>query len=92
MNRNETIRQEILTQLYGYRPSARDAERMAKLARREGELSDATTAEFEREAAYLAGLKPEGLILLEPDPLAPGHKRWAITSAGIAHLEARGLV
>ena len=92
MSRHETIRQEILTQLYGYRPAARDAERMAKLARQEGELPDATPTEFEREAAYLAGTRNGGLIALEPDLLAPGHKRWAITSEGIAHLEARGLV
>ena len=44
MSRTETIRIEILTQLYGYRPAARDAERMALMARREGELPDATAA------------------------------------------------
>jgi len=89
MSRHETIRNEILTQLYGYRPSARDAERMAKFAHREGEVRDATAAEFERECGYLAG---KGLIACEPEAIAQAHKRWAITAAGIDHLEARGLV
>ncbi len=89
MSRTETIRQEILTQLYGYRPSARDAERMNKLARQEGEISDATAADFEREAAYLVG---KGLIACEPEAVAQAHKRWAITASGIDHLESRGLV
>ena len=89
MSRTETIRIEILTQLYGYRPSARDAERLAGTARREGELPDATAAEFEREAAYLVGKK---LIECEPEAVAQAHKRWTITAAGIDHLESRGLV
>lgn len=89
MERNETVRQEILTQCYGFRPSARDAERMARLARLEGELTDATAGEFEREAAYLVG---RGLLETRPSSIARGHKRYAITSAGVDHLEERGLL
>jgi len=89
MAHNERIRHEILLQCYGYRPAARDAERMARAARHEGEIPDAVAAEFARECAYLQG---KGLIALEPDELARGHKRWAITSAGIDTLEERGLI
>lgn len=89
MSRTETIRQEILTQLYGYRPAARDAERMAQTARREGELPDATPAEFSREAAYLLG---KNLVEADPEVIAAGHVRWRITAAGIDHMEAKGLV
>ena len=84
MNRIETIRREMLTQLYGYRPANRDSERMAAMARREGELVDALAAEFDREGEYLQGL---GYAQQRPDPVARAHKRWAITSAGIAHME-----
>lgn len=87
MSRAETIRCEILNQCYGYRPSARDAERMAKFARGEGELTDATSAEFEREASYLAG---KGLIEADRAELAQDHVRWKITSAGIDHMEREG--
>ena len=89
MSRTETIRFEILTQLYGYRPAARDAERMAAMARREGELTDATASEFSREAVYLAG---KGLIEVEPEEISQGHKRWKISAAGVDHMESRGLV
>lgn len=89
MSRIEQIRNEILTQLYGYRPNARDAQRMVSLAKRDGELADGVPAEFEREAAYLSGL---GLIAETEDPVSPGHKRWTITAAGIQHLERNGLV
>lgn len=89
MSRVETIRHEILTQVYGYRPAARDATRMVTTARRDGELPDAGEAEFERECAYLSG---KGLIEVEPDPVAAAHKRWRITAAGIEFMESRGLV
>lgn len=89
MNRNETIRHEILLQLYGHRPGARDAERLAATARREGELPDATPAEFTREAAYLVG---RNLIAIQPEDIAQAHKRWSITAAGVDYLESRGLV
>ena len=89
MSRTETIRMEILTQLYGFRPAARDADRMAAMAKREGELPDATPGEFVRECGYLVGKK---LIEADPEELAQNHQRWKITSAGIDHLEKRGLV
>ena len=87
--RTEQVRTEILTQCYVYRPGARDAERMARATRKEGELIDATEAEYAIEAAYLQG---KGLVEEVPDALAQGHRRWKITAAGIDFLEARGLV
>lgn len=89
MNRAEQIRNEILTQCYGYRPQSRDAERMAQMARREGELTDATPGEFEREAAYLADKK---FLELDQVEHAQGHKRWRITAAGIDYMESKGLI
>jgi hypothetical protein len=88
-SRPEQVRLEVLTQCYGYRPGSRDAEHMASLARRDGEIADAVPAEFETEAAYLAG---KGLVEILQEELAKGHKRYKITSAGIDYLEANGLV
>lgn len=87
--RNETIRESILIQCYAVRPGTRDAEHMARSARREGELLDATPAEFAREAGYLVG---RGFLEVKPDELNKGHQRWAITAAGVDFLEAAGLV
>lgn len=86
-SRLETIRREILDQAYAHRPLARDAERMAKFARADGEIADATAAEFEREASYLAG---KGLLEAERDAVAQEHVRWTITAAGIDHVEREG--
>lgn len=86
-SRAEAIRREIMDQCYAHRPMARDAERMALLCRREGEMSDASAAEFEREAAYLQG---RGLIEAIAEDLAKSHKRWTITAAGIDHVESEG--
>ncbi len=89
MNRNETVRESILIQCYGVRPGTRDAEHMARFARREGELVDAVPAEFAREADYLVG---RGFLEERPDDLNKAHKRWAITAAGVDFLEGAGLV
>jgi len=88
VDRRELIRNEILFQCYGYRPQPRDADRMAKAARMEGEIPDATASDFAVECEYLAG---KDLVVQERDPLAQGHVRWAITSAGIDHVESRGI-
>jgi len=88
MNRTEQIRNEILTQCYGYRPQARDAERMARTAKHEGEIIAPRPIEFEREAAYLCG---KDLIELVRDETAKAHKRFAITSKGTDHMEEQGL-
>jgi len=85
--RSELVRTEILHQCYGFRPGARDAERMARFARKEGELTDALPAEFEIEADYLAD---KGLIELVRDDIARSHKRWKITSEGIDYMEEQG--
>jgi hypothetical protein len=87
MNRSEIVRREILDQCYVHRPIARDAERMAKLCRVEGELADCTAAEFEREASYLAG---KNLIEAEREAVAQEHVRWKITAQGIDHVERDG--
>lgn len=87
--RAETIRREILDQCYAHRPLLRDAERMAKLARAEGEVDNATAGEFEREAAYLEG---RGFIETIPEDLSKDHKRFRITAKGIDHVEAEGHV
>lgn len=87
--RIETIRETILIQCYSVRPGTRDAEHMARYARREGELVDAIPSEFDREAAYLVG---RGFLEERPDELNKGHKRWAIAAAGVDYLEAAGLV
>jgi hypothetical protein len=89
MHRNEIVRESILIQCYGVRPGPRDAEHMARTARREGELVDALPDEFAREADYLVG---RGFLEERPDALSKAHKRWAITAAGIDHLEGEGLV
>ena len=89
IRRREQVRNEILLQCYGYRPGARDAERMATTCRREGELTDAQAGEFDREAAYL---EDKGLVELARDGTARDHKRWTITAAGIDYLEEAGLV
>lgn len=86
-DRNEQIRLEILTQCFGYRPGSRDAEQLARHARREGDVRDATTVEMEREAAYLQG---KGLLELAPYEIGQGHKRWAITAKGVDYFEAQG--
>lgn len=88
-DRREQIRNEILVQTYGYRPQARDAERLARTARLEGELADATAAEFAIEAAYLAD---KALLRAARDPTARAHLRYAITAAGIEFAEERGIV
>jgi hypothetical protein len=87
MDRRELIRKEILTQCYGFRPAARDAERMARSARAEGEI-DATAAEFSLEADYL---EMKGFIVGVRDAIAQAHKRYKITAAGIDYAEAQVL-
>lgn len=85
--RIENIRYEILHQCYGYRPHARDCDAMVKLAKRDGTIPQPTEHEFETECAYLVG---KGMLTEERDPMAQARKRFAITSAGIDHLESRG--
>lgn len=86
-SRPETIRDEIMLQSYGFRPAARDSERMATYARTEGELRDGMPEEFERECIYLVG---KGLVEPEPNPLAQGHVRYKITAAGVDFMEGQG--
>jgi len=87
MSRTELIRNEILDQCYAYRPGSRDAQRMARLANKEGEIVGATAAEFEIECAYLVG---KGLIAEDRDAIAQAHKRYKVTSDGIDHMERQG--
>ena len=84
----ELVRNEILFQCYTVRPGARDATRMARLARHEGDMPDATAGDFDREAAYLVG---KGLLEIAREEIARAHIRYRITSAGVDYLEERGL-
>ena len=88
-DRCEKVRHEILLQCYGYRPQARDAARMARTARMEGEIPDAAAPEFEREAAYLVD---KGLLRRVTDEIARGRRRYALTAAGVDYLEEHDLL
>lgn len=89
MDRSEQICIEILTQLFGYRPMARDADALVRMAKVGGEMSDLAPSEVEREAAYLVD---KGYIELQPLDISPQHKRWRITAAGIDWLREKGIV
>jgi hypothetical protein len=85
MARRRNVRHEIMIQLYGYRgATARSADRIARLCRREGELTDLTATEVEQECAYLLG---KNLVSEERDPVAKEERRWKITSEGIDFCE-----
>lgn len=89
MDTKQTIRHEILFQLYGGRPGHRTPDRIARMARNEGEIPNCTPASVSIECEYLVG---KGLISMEPDPIAQSIRRYAITSAGIDYLEAQELI
>ena len=89
INRTESIRLEILTQCYGYRPNSRTAAAIVSLARREGDVRDVIEREVETEIAYLVG---KTWLEEEPFELSQGVKRWKITAAGIDYLEKQGWI
>jgi len=88
-DRRSRIRTEILTQLYGYRPGVRPAERIARLARMDGEFDSLSEREIKAEAEYLIG---RGLVEAVPNPLARFETAYRITSAGIDYAEGEGIV
>jgi len=89
MHRKESIRLEILTQCYGYRPHSRSAEMIVSLARREGEVKDLIANEVEVESDYCVGKQ---WLEVESFELSQGVKRWKITAAGVDFLERMGWV
>lgn len=87
-DRSSQIRKEILFQCYGNRPLPRDAARMCRLFKNEGEMPDATPQEFTREAAYLVG---KNLLEETRDDLDKGHVFYNITSEGVDYVEEHDL-
>lgn len=82
----ETIRTEILDQLYTNRPDARNAERMHKVARNAdaGTFRDFTAKDFATEAEYLT---EKGLLKKIRNEVAKAEVSYALTAAGIDHVE-----
>jgi hypothetical protein len=81
MRTEESIRQEIILQLYASRPLALTAERMSRNARREGD--NYSTEEIAREADFVEGEK------LAEKVAVPGSttEAWKLTAAGVRHYE-----
>lgn len=80
MSRNQSIRKEILLQLYGVRPLAKSAQFLTKEARKSG--CDYRETEMVAECAFMEGMK---LIEKANDPI--GQVRYQITAEGVLAYE-----
>lgn len=81
MSREDSIRKEILFNLYGLRPLALSAERLAKDATKDG--YDFSKTEIARELAFLAD---NGLLIEIGDPGVTA-KLYRIHAKGVTHYE-----
>jgi hypothetical protein len=81
MNRTDSIRKEILLQLYGSRPLALSAERIERDARKQG--YDFSSIEIARELQFQA----DETLVVELEIPGVAHKLYRIGSKGVRQFE-----
>lgn len=79
--RNDSIRKEVLFQLYAVKPLARTAEQVERECRKQG--LDFSKGEIASEMQFLAD---EGLLILIAEPGTTA-KTFRIHSSGVRHYE-----